>query len=124
MDENFYNECIKNKKDYLTNNKREENKINFLCTLAQEYKIQDIDNKFYFFNPFSVQIFMKVLDNILISFENKPRKIHIILYYPSDDYIYYLENCTPFMQVKEVRLDNLYNSDNQERFLVYELSYY
>ena len=98
--------------------------INFLCTLAQEYEISDKDNKFYFFNPFSVHIFMKVVENILISFENNPRKIDIILYYPSDDYIYYLENCTPFMQIEEVRLDDLYKKDNQERFLIYELSYY
>ena len=124
MDENFYNQCMENKKEYLKNNKREEDKINFLCTLAQEYEISDKDNKFYFFNPFSVHIFMKVVENILISFENNPRKIDIILYYPSDDYIYYLENCTPFMQIEEVRLDDLYKKDNQERFLIYELSYY
>ena len=124
MDENFYNQCMENKKEYLKNNKREEEKINFLCTLAQEYEISDKNNKFYFFNPFSVHIFMKVVENILISFENNPRKIDIILYYPSDDYIYYLENCTPFMQIEEVRLDDLYKKDNQERFLIYELSYY
>ena len=66
MDENFYNQCMENKKEYLKNNKREEDKINFLCTLAQEYEISDKDNKFYFFNPFSVHIFMKVVENILI----------------------------------------------------------
>ena len=47
MDENFYNQCMENKKEYLKNNKREEEKINFLCTLAQEYEISDKDNKFY-----------------------------------------------------------------------------
>ena len=67
---------------------------------------------------------MKVVENILISFEEKQRKIEIILYYPSDDYIYYLENYTPFIQTRDVRLDSLYKSDNQERFLVYELSSY
>ena len=30
MDENFYNQCMENKKEYLKNNKREEEKINFL----------------------------------------------------------------------------------------------
>lgn len=67
---------------------------------------------------------MKVVENILISFENNPRKIDIILYYPSDDYIYYLENCTSFMQIEEVRLDDFYKCDKQEIFLIYELSYY
>ena len=124
MDTKFYNQCIENKKGYLKKNKREKDKINFLCTLAQEYEINDKDNKFYFFNPFSIHIFMKDVENILRSFENNPRKIDIILYYPSEDYIYYLENCTPFIQIKEVRLDNLYKSDNQERFLIYELIYY
>ena len=124
MDKNFYNQCLENKEEYLKKNKKIDDKINFACVLAQEYEIGDKDNKFYFFNPFSVQIFMKVVDNILISYENNPRKIDIILYYPSDDYIYYLENFTPFMQSYEVRLDKLFKSDNQERFLVYELSYY
>ena len=124
MDEIFFNKCLENKHKYLKTIKREEDKINFLCILAQDYKISSRDNKFYFFNPFSVHIFMKVLENILISFEEKQRKIEIILYYPSDDYIYYLENYTPFIQSREVRLDNLYKSDNQERFLVYELSSY
>lgn len=124
MDEKFYNQCIVNKKEYIEKSKNKGDKVNFKCIFAQEYKIEDNDNKFYFFNPFSVQIFMKVVDNILISFENNPRNMDIILYYPSDDYIYYLENYTPFIQREEVRLDDWYKDDNQERFLIYELSCY
>lgn len=124
MDEKFYNQCIVNKKEYIEKSKNKDDKVNFKCIFAQEYKIEDNDNKFYFFNPFSVQIFMKVVDNILISFESKPRNMDIILYYPSNDYIYYLENYTPFIQKEEVRLDDWYKDDNQERFLIYELSCY
>ncbi len=124
MDEKFYNQCIVNKKEYIEKSKNKGDKVNFKCIFAQEYKIEDNDNKFYFFNPFSVQIFMKVVDNILISFENNTRNMDIILYYPSDDYIYYLENYTPFIQREEVRLDEWYKDDNQERFLIYELSCY
>ena len=29
MDENFYNQCMENKKEYLKNNKREEEKLIF-----------------------------------------------------------------------------------------------
>ena len=47
MDEIFYNQCMENKKEYLKNNKREEEKVNFLCTLAQEYEISDKNNKFF-----------------------------------------------------------------------------
>ena len=65
MDTKFYNQCIENKKGYLKKNKREKDKINFLCTLAQEYEINDKDNKFYFFNPFSIHIFMKVVEKYI-----------------------------------------------------------
>ena len=37
--------------------------------------------------------------------------------------IYYLENSTPFTLKEEVILDYLYDSDTQERFLIYELAY-
>ena len=52
------------------------------------------------------------------------RPVELILYYPSDDYIYYLENNTPFIIKNEIILDSLYKKDNNERFLIYKLAYY
>ena len=51
------------------------------------------------------------------------RPVELILYYPSSDYIYYLENNTPFVIKREIILDDLYTKDNNERFLVYKLAY-
>ena len=65
---------------------------------------------------------MKVLENILISVEESKRIVDLILYYPSDDYIFFLENYTFFMLFKEIRLENFKN-DNRERFLIYRLTY-
>lgn len=121
MDENFYNQCMENKKEYLKNNKREEDKINFLCTLAQEYEISDKDNKFYFFNPFSLQLFIKVLNNILISVEQFPREIDLIFYYPSEEYIDYLENYTALTLKQEIPVHNLYLIDKRQKFSIYTL---
>ena len=123
MDRNYYEECLINKENYLSKNKRKSSSIDFEYCYAQEYKIKDYENKFYFFNPFSVVIFSKIIDNILDSYYNNIRKIELILYYPSQDYIYYLENSTPFTLKEEVILDYLYDSDTQERFLIYELAY-
>ena len=123
MDEKYYKQCLINKENYLSKNKRKSSSIEFECCYAQDYKIKDYENKFYFFNPFSVQIFRKIINNILDSYYINERKIEIILYYPSDDYIYYLENSTPFILKDEVILDYLYDSDSQERFLIYELMY-
>ena len=118
-DERIYNKAVENKESAISTGR-----VSFKAENAEYFAVPKEVDRIYFFNPFSVHIFMKVVENILISFENNPRKIDIILYYPSDDYIYYLENCTPFMQIEEVRLDDLYKRDNQERFLIYELSYY
>ena len=36
----------------------------------------------YFFNPFSREVFAKVLDNIVVSYRNKPRRLYLILVEP------------------------------------------
>ncbi len=122
MNHYFYEESLHNRTSYLNKHKKNLGNINFCCCLAEEYKIQSNDNKFYFFNPFSLQIFMKVLENILVSVEENKRNVELILYYPSDDYIFFLENYTFFMLIKEVRLEN-FNNDSRERFLIYRLAY-
>lgn len=121
MNEMFYYKALENKNNYLKKNKKSIDKINFECCLAQDYKIQTSDNKFYFFNPFSIQIFIKVVENILISFDENPRNIDIILYYPSKDYIYFLEYMTQFILLKNILIPKLNNKDERERFVIYRL---
>lgn len=122
MNNNYFDICINNKKNYLKNYNKEKNKIEFLNIFAEEYKISSTDNKFYFFNPFSVQLFMKVINNMLISLEKSPRDIDLILYYPSDEYIYYLENYTGFLLYKEIELPNLSINDKRQKFSIYRLT--
>ncbi|CAM3399734.1 class I SAM-dependent methyltransferase [Aeromicrobium ponti] len=115
MSEDFYGEAAANLQRY----KGDKERIEFKCCLAQKYEILAEDTHFYFFNPFTVQIFMKVANNILRSAEEHLRKIDIILYYPSKDYIFFLENSTPFELLKEVGLDK---QNENERFLVYRFN--
>ncbi|WP_194191391.1 methyltransferase [Clostridium chrysemydis] len=124
MNFNYIRESLENKERYLKKYKKKEDKITFLNILAEDYEVSKEDNKFYFFNPFSIQIFMKVIDNILDSVDDYYRKIDIVLYYPSDDYIYYLENNTAFTLKKEIDASKLYKHyDEREKFLIYTLSY-
>ena len=118
MNEIFYKEALENKQSYLKNYRNRADKIKFYCILAEEYEISPNENKFYFFNPFTVQILMSVVKNIMISFEKFQREIDLILYYPSEDYIFYLEQQTPFELVYEM---NLPEANPNERFLVYRL---
>ncbi|MBT2692525.1 methyltransferase [Bacillus sp. ISL-55] len=121
MNETFYMEALENKQSYLKNYRNRADKINFYCVLAEEYEISPEENKFYFFNPFTVQILTNVVKNIMISFEKYQREIDLILYYPSEDYIFYLEKQTPFELVYEM---NLPENNPNERFLVYRLNLY
>ena len=116
MNEEFYKEALDNLDRYARKVRDSKDKIRFECCLAQEYEINPCDNRFYFFNPFSVQVFMNVVNNILLSVEETGREVDIILYYPSEDYIFFLENQTTFELKREVRLPGAYEKNGNERF--------
>lgn len=122
MNEDFYQEAMKNRRSYEKKNKRHGEKIEFYLCLAEEYKMDPLDNRFYFFNPFTLQIFIKVINNILDSVEQYSREVELILYYPSQDYIFYLENNTSFELKEEITLPGIYEINPNERFLIYRLN--
>lgn len=123
MNELFYQEAVENQRNYMKKHKSSEDKIHFHCCLAEEYQISLSDNRFYFFNPFSIQIFMKIINNILISVEKSVRDVELVLYYPSEDYIYFLENDTSFELKQEVTLPGFSKHNPHERFLIYRLTF-
>ena len=123
MNEKLYQEAIDNQTSYLKKAKDNKGMIQFQCCLAEKYEISPLDNRFYFFNPFTIPIFWKIINNILASVEKYKREVDVILYYPSEDYIYYLENHTLFELIKEVQLPGIYENNPNERFLIYRLAY-
>ena len=123
MNETFYQAALANRESYVQKKRGSLEKLHFHCCLAQEYEIQPSDNIFYFFNPFSVQIFMKIIDNILRSVEEAYRDVELIFYYGSEDYIFFLENHYAFERKEEIVLPGLYEKNASEKFLIYTLSY-
>lgn len=121
MNETFYQNAQENLKSYARRNRVIREQVQFYHCLAEDYRVSPGDDRFYFFNPFSVQIFMKVIGNILKSFEKDPRPLDLLLYYPSDDYIYFLEHETPFELQTEVPLRDLSVQNPYERFSIYRL---
>lgn len=124
MDETFYQEALENRQNYLKKYKNGSRKIHFQRCMAQEYEIHPSDNRFYFFNPFSLQVFIQVVNRILISVEEMEREVDLILYYPSDEYIYFLDTQTAFEMIQEVQLKGKYEQNSDERFLIYRLSHW
>ena len=123
MNETFYQQAIENRSLYLDKFGKRKGKIQFYCCLAEDYNIDMLDNRFYFFNPFSIQIFRRIINNILLSRESFPRDIELVLYYVSEDYIYFLENQSVFELKQEILIPNLYEHNQNERFLIYRLAY-
>ncbi len=121
MSGKLYQDALENLQIYKQQSKRNSGFIQFERCLAQEYEVQGSDNVFYFFNPFSVQIFMKVIENILQSIDQQKRTIDLILYYPTVDYLQFLESRTAFFFLKEVVVPDLYKQNENERFMIYRL---
>ncbi|MFJ7935385.1 class I SAM-dependent methyltransferase [Sporosarcina sp. NPDC096371] len=119
MSAQLYQEALENLASYRQKAKRVGGSIRFECCLAEDYVVESEDNRFYFFNPFSIQIFGRVVDNILCSVEQQKRAVDIILYYPTAEYIDFLEEGTPFELLKEVRVPGLYEQNDNERFLIF-----
>lgn len=121
IDQQLYNKTMQNKEGYLKNDRLAEEKIEVVHCPAEAYLIQEEENKFYFFNPFTIEVFEKVIANILHSYEKKKRTVDLIFYYPWEQYIQYLKECTSFTLVKKIKVPGLYNINNNERFLIYRL---
>lgn len=117
MDTYLYKAALENRSRYLQSAKSRNDSIFFQCCLAQEYQIDPCDNVFYFFNPFSIQIFIRVINNILLSVEAAEREVKLVLYYVSEEYVFFLENQTAFQLEQEIILPgNAY-----DKFLIYSL---
>ena len=121
MNETLYQGALENSRTYAKKTKKNLERLQFRCCLAEQYKIDPSDNRFYFFNPFSIQVFRSIINNVLESVEAMERSVDLILYYPSEDYIYYLENDTSFEMKMEIILPHDYLHDANERFLIYRL---
>lgn len=113
-------------KDALTNlgtyRSKDKNKICFECVSAMDYLIKSKENYFYFFNPFSPQIFIGIIHHILQSVEQHPRDLTLLLYYPDEEYLYYLEHSTPFRISMDVPIHAIKTTDPRDRYVVLTLS--
>lgn len=97
-------------------------RLRFVKKRAEDYVIPDEVTMIYFFNPFSTDIFRSVMTNIEKSFERCQREITLILYYPEDNTVFYIERHTPFHLVCEIPVPEFFEKDRRERFAVYRLA--
>lgn len=106
-----------NHKSYQLAEKDSAAPIHFEHSFAEDYRIQPDENRFYFFNPFSVDVFNEVLFNIETSLKETPRKVHIILYYPLATYKSIMRQHPLFKLHKLIKLPH--TDDHREKFIIY-----
>lgn len=119
MDDHLYFLAEKNRLHYLQHRPKSKYQIQFFCMHAEKYIVQPTDNKFYFFNPFSAPIFIKVFNNIMESLEQFNREVDLIFYYPSIEYLSFLDNRTIFQLTKEIKIEGEFEHNPNERILIY-----
>ena len=117
MDPKFFAAAMQNLVQYKAKHRLRVGSIEFYHQLAEEYNVQKYDNVFFFFNPFSIHIFRRVLNNILAIYEQNPRKLHFIFYYPSPEYMDYLFTHPILTLKQEVRLQGEQNVN--ERIVIF-----
>ena len=94
--------------------------ITFLHAAAERYELTDEDS-FFFFNPFSEVILQRVIDQIVWSWYENPRKMQLFFYYPTDEDVALLTGTAELMFTDEIDCSDLFDGDQKrERILVFE----
>src|SRR5690606_37312370 len=103
MNDLTFDEALRNKELYKMKNTHLQAPIQFKFGLAEHYQIKPEDNVFYFFHPFSIKIFKKVVYNILDSVLEHSRTVDIVFYYPLPEFKDFLKNHTPFRLINKIK---------------------
>ncbi len=98
-------------------------RVCFVLTGAEGYDIPDEADRFYFFNPFSVEILKRVLKRMITLQYSKPAERLLIFYYPSQEYISCLEDIPELTLKETISCRDLFTSDEpRERIEVWSMN--
>ena len=114
-DQRIYRSAIENQETALSRTKTE-----FVLTRAESYEVPIAVNRYYFFNPFSLEILRKVMARILESYYEYPRELFFFFYYPSEEYLSYLMTVDELEYYYEIPCGDLFaGKDPRERIVIF-----
>ena len=97
-------------------------RVKLVLQNAETYVVPETADRFYFFNPFSVEILRSVLERIKESYYEHPREMLLYFYYPSDEYVSHLMTMDELTFVDEINCRDLFDGENsRERILVFQI---
>ena len=117
-DKRIYQGTIENQKTAVS-----KMRTNYVLARAEEYAVPEEVNRFYFFNPFSVELLRKVMARIMESYYMNPREMLFFFYYPSEEYISYLMTTDELQFYDEIDCMDLFDgNDLRERIIIFFVS--
>ena len=116
-DNRIFERAIANKESSISGGR-----VTFINEDALKYNIPKEADRFFFFNPFSVEIFKGVLANIMDSFYYNHREMYMIFYYPSDEYLMCLSQEYGVSLYDEIDCRDIsFGEARRERMVVYRI---
>ena len=116
-DERIFEGALRNQKSAVSGRRTD-----FILVNAERYTVPDDVDRFYFFNPFSVEILKKVMARITAAFYKNSGEILLFFYYPSDEYIGYLMTQERLIFEDEIDCGDLFEGENaREKILVFRM---
>lgn len=116
-DKRIYQGALENQKTAVSRARTE-----FVLTPAEEYALPQEVNRYYFFNPFSVELLRKVMARIIESYYENPREMFLFYYYPSEEYISYLMTVDELEFYDEIACGDLFDeNDRRERIMIFRV---
>lgn len=96
-------------------------RVSFELANAEHFSVPGTVDRFYFFNPFSVEILKKVISRILNSWYDYERSMQLFFYYPSDEYISWLMTVDELLFSDEIDCRDLFpGNDPREKIVIFE----
>lgn len=96
--------------------------ISFVNANAENYDIPDDATIMYFFNPFADKILRQAIENIVTSYYRNSRRIYLMFYYPSDEYISILMSVPELVFLDEIDCNDLFEEDtDRNRIMIWQI---
>ena len=117
LDERLYNSAMKNHSNAISSNR-----VSFIHCDASEFIVSSDVTCAYFFNPFSVEVLDRVIENLRNSKKENNREIKLFFYYPSKDYLNYLKTLEDVRHIEDmVCFDQFIEFDEREYISIFKM---
>lgn len=118
----LYYKALMNKENAIANKQTwAQYRVHFKMLDARNLIYENEYDRFYFFNPFSKEVFKEVLEKIVDHYLRVKTKMYLFFYYPDPSYIKILEYHEHVKYVESIDFQDIFKNDEREELRIYQL---